>query len=98
MPHEDLRADINALLPGRSTEAGVSRRTALQSAVGLGYAAAAAPLMAQTAIKTSAEGLDVGDITYTVDGFNVHAYRAAPAGKKGLPVVLVISEIFGVHE
>ncbi len=26
------------------------------------------------------------------------AYRAAPAGKTGLPVVLVIQEIFGVHE
>ena len=98
MPHEDIRTDIDALLPGRSTEAGVSRRTALQSAMGLGYALAAAPVMAQTAIKTSAEGLDVGDISYTVDGFNVPAYRAAPAGKKGLPVVLVISEIFGVHE
>ena len=98
MPHEDIRTDIDALLPGRSTEAGVSRRTALQSAMGLGYALAAAPVMAQTAIKTSAEGLEVGDISYTVDGFNVPAYRAAPAGKKGLPVVLVISEIFGVHE
>src|SRR5690606_20529189 len=95
---EDIRADINALLPGRSTEAGIRRRTALQSALGLGYAAAAAPLMAQTAIKTTAQGLDVGDISYTVDGFSVPAYRAAPAGKKGLPVVLVISEIFGVHE
>lgn len=98
MPHEEIRTDIDALLPGRSTEAGMSRRTALQSAVGLGYAAAAAPLMAQTVIKTSAEGLEVGDISYTVDGFKVPAYRAAPAGKKGLPVVLVISEIFGVHE
>ncbi len=98
MPLEDIRTDINALLPGRSTEAGIRRRTALQSALGLGYAAAAAPLMAQTAIKTTAQGLDVGDISYTVDGFSVPAYRAAPAGKKGLPVVLVISEIFGVHE
>ena len=98
MSLEDIHTDVNALLPGRSTEAGMSRRTALQSAAGLGYAAAAAPLMAQTAIKTSAEGLDVGDISYTVDGFKVPAYRAAPAGKKGLPVVLVISEIFGVHE
>ena len=98
MPLEDIRTDIKALLPGRSTEAGIRRRTALQSALGLGYAAAAAPLMAQTAIKTTAQGLDVGDISYTVDGFSVPAYRAAPAGKKGLPVVLVISEIFGVHE
>ncbi|MGP1682504.1 MAG: dienelactone hydrolase family protein, partial [Giesbergeria sp.] len=98
MPLEDIRTDVHALLPGRSTEVGVSRRTALQSAVGLGYAAAAAPLVAQTAVTTSAEGLDVGEISYTVDGFKVPAYRAAPAGKKNLPVVLVIQEIFGVHE
>ena len=98
MPLEDIRADVNALLPGRSTEAGASRRTVLQSAAGLGYAAAAAPLMAQTAVATPADGLDPGRIHYTVDGFQVPAYRAAPAGKTGLPVVLVVQEIFGVHE
>ncbi len=98
MPFKDIRADVDSLLPGRSTEAGASRRTVLQSAVGLGYAAAAAPLMAQTAIKTPAQGLDAGEISYTVGGFKVPAYRAAPAGKKNLPVVLVIQEIFGVHE
>lgn len=98
MLHDDARSDVNALLPGRSTEAGATRRTALQAAVGLGYAAAAAPLMAQTAIATSAEGLDAGDVSFTVGGFKVPAYRAAPAGKTGLPVVLVIQEIFGVHE
>ena len=98
MPFQDLRADVHSLLPGRSTESGVNRRTALQSAIGLGYAAAAAPLMAQAAINTSAEGLEVGEISYTVDGFKVPAYRAAPAGQKNLPVVLVIQEIFGVHE
>ena len=98
MPFQDLRADVHSLLPGRSTESGVNRRMALQSAIGLGYAAAAAPLMAQTAINTSAEGLEVGEISYAVDGFKVPAYRAAPAGQKNLPVVLVIQEIFGVHE
>jgi carboxymethylenebutenolidase len=33
-----------------------------------------------------------------VNGFDVPAYAAAPAGKTGLPVVLVVQEIFGVHE
>ncbi len=98
MPFEDIRTDVHSLLPGRSTDSGVSRRTALQSAMGLGYAAAAAPLMAQTAVRTSAEGLDAGEFNYSVDGFKVPAYRAAPAGKKELPVVLVVQEIFGVHE
>ena len=98
MPLEDICTDVNALLPGRSTEAGARRRTVLQSAVGLGYAAAAAPLMAQTAVATPADGLDAGRIQYTVDGFPVPAYRAAPTGKTHLPVVLVVQEIFGVHE
>ena len=98
MKLDDLQSDVSALLPGRSTEAGATRRTALQAALGVGYAAAAAPLMAQTAIATPAEGLDAGTVHYTVGGFSVPAYRAAPAGKTGLPVVLVIQEIFGVHE
>ena len=97
MPFDDLRSDVHSLLPGRSTEAGATRRTALQAALGLGYAAAAAPLMAQTAVTTPADGLDAGTVSYEVNGFKVPAYRAAPAGKTGLPVVLVIQEIFGVH-
>lgn len=81
MLNADARSDVNALLPGRSTEAGATRRTALQAAIGLGYAAAAAPLMAQTAIATPADGLDAGEVSFTVGGFQVPAYRAAPAGK-----------------
>ena len=98
MLHDDLQSDLHALLPGRDQGLGATRRTALQAALGLGYAAAAAPLMAQTAIHTPADGLTEGRIDYTVGGFKVPAYRAAPAGKTGLPVVLVIQEIFGVHE
>ncbi len=102
MQQDDLKKDFDALLPGQSTEAGASRRTALRVALGagfgVGYAAAAMPVMAQTAIQTPAEGLLAGKVEIEVDGFKVPAYRAAPAGKTGLPVVLVIQEIFGVHE
>jgi carboxymethylenebutenolidase len=98
MLDHDLHSDVRALLPGTTTEAGPSRRTALQAALGLGYAAAAAPVMAQTAIATPADGLVAGEVSFMVNGFKVPAYRAAPAGKTGLPVVLVIHEIFGVHE
>jgi len=90
--------DLAALLPGQSTEAGATRRTALKAALGVGYAASTLPTLAQTAIKTSADGLTVGEVTIDVNGFGMPAYRAAPAGKTGLPVVLVLSEIFGVHE
>lgn len=96
---EDLHTDAEALLNGRTADAaGATRRTALQAALGLGYAAAALPISAQTAIQTPADGLTAGRVSIDVNGFKVPAYRAAPAGKTGLPVVLVIQEIFGVHE
>ena len=98
MLDQDLSRDTEALLPGTSTDAGATRRTALKAALGVGYAAAAVPLMAQTATRTPSDGLTVGEVMIDVNGFNMPAYRAAPAGKTGLPVVLVLSEIFGVHE
>lgn len=96
--HSDFQNDFDAIVPGRSTAAGASRRTALGVMLGAGYAAAAAPVMAQTAVSTPADGLTAGEVHFAVNGFDVRAYRAAPQGKTGLPVVLVISEIFGVHE
>lgn len=98
MLRDDLRKDFDSLLPGTSTEQGATRRTALKAALGVGYTAAAGAVCAQTAVRTPSDGLTVGEITYEVGGFKVPAYRAAPAGKTGLPVVLVIQEIFGVHE
>jgi len=98
MLNTNLKAEFDALLPGQSTEQGASRRTALKTALGVGYAATAMPIIAQTAIKTSSEGLKTGETTFEVNGFKVPAFYAAPAGKKNLPVILVIQEIFGVHE
>ena len=98
MLNQDLETEFNSLLPGKTTAQGPTRRTALQAALGVGYAASVMPIMAQTAITTSAEGLTVGETTFEVNGFKVPMYHAAPAGKKNLPVVLVIQEIFGVHE
>jgi carboxymethylenebutenolidase len=102
MLKEDHVQDLGALLPTTDITArattGTSRRTALKAALGVGYAASALPLMAQTAIKTPSDGLTVGEVTIDVNGFGVPVYRAAPAGKTDLPVVLVLSEIFGVHE
>lgn len=98
MLNDDVSRDLGALLPGASTEAGTTRRTALKAALGVGYAASALPIMAQTAIKTPSTGLTAGEVMIDVNGFKMPAYRAAPEGKTGLPVVLVLSEIFGVHE
>jgi carboxymethylenebutenolidase len=98
MLNNDQTRDFDSLLPGSSTAAGATRRTALKAALGVGYAATAMPIMAQTAIKTSSDGLASGEEIYDVDGFTVPFFYAAPAGKTNLPVVLVVQEIFGVHE
>ena len=94
----DHLTDTRALLDVAADRGAPSRRQALGLALGVGYAAATLPSLAQTAIKTSAEGLTAGEVTIDVAGFKMPAYRAQPAGKSGLPVVLVLSEIFGVHE
>ena len=75
----------------------LTRRDFVRTAVGTGFAASVLPVTAQT-IKTDSNGLTVGEITVMVGDFKMPAYRAMPAGKDDLPVVLVISEIFGVHE
>ena len=96
--HQDTQALLDVTPETETQHSGASRRLALQAALGVGYAAAAMPLMAQTAIKTSAQGLVSGEITVDVNGFKMPAYRSAPEGAGPWPVVLVISEIFGVHE
>jgi carboxymethylenebutenolidase len=95
--HTNLIEDTHALLNSKD-ESAPTRRLALQTALGLGYADAAMPLVAQTTIQTSSEGLIDGEVTIDVNGYKMPAYRSAPKGKSDLPVVLVISEIFGVHE
>lgn len=87
------KEDFDSLTPTRD----FSRRSFVKTAVGSGFAAAVLPVTAQT-IKTDADGLTAGEVTVMVGDFKMPAYRAQPAGKSNLPVVLVISEIFGVHE
>jgi carboxymethylenebutenolidase len=76
----------------------VTRRDFARTGIGVGFAAAVLPIQAQTEIKTDSVGLTVGEVTIPAAGFNLPAYRAMPAGKSNLPVVLVVSEVFGVHE
>jgi carboxymethylenebutenolidase len=78
---------------------GVSRRAALGGgAAALGYALAAQPVSAG-AITTPADGLVEGMLTFPAGGgFAMNAYRAKPAARKNAPVILVVQEIFGLHE
>jgi carboxymethylenebutenolidase len=86
--------DLDSLVPARD----FSRREFVRGSLGTGFAAAVLPVMAQTVVKTDAQGLEAGEVTIPVGDFRMPAYRAAPAGARNAPVVLVVSEIFGVHE
>jgi carboxymethylenebutenolidase len=89
-----IERDLDSLAPGRE----FSRRDFVRTSLGTGFAAAAMPVCAQTAIKTDSQGLVAGEVTIPVGDLKMPAYRAAPQGVQGAPVVLVVSEIFGVHE
>ncbi|MDO9225518.1 MAG: dienelactone hydrolase family protein [Pseudomonadota bacterium] len=92
---DNLQADYDSLVPPPLAH---SRRGFLVTALGAGFALAAQPVMAQTAVTTSSEGLTAGEISVpTADGA-MPAYRAQPAEGKDFPVILVVQEIFGVHE
>jgi carboxymethylenebutenolidase len=62
------------------------------------FATAAQPVVAETLVITGSEGLDAGPVLVRTGRGELPAYRAVPTGRSGLPVVLVIQEIFGVHE
>jgi len=91
----DLHNDALALI---GQPEGIDRRDFLKAALGTGFAAAVLPVQAQNVITTDTAGLSAGTIHIKVNGQTVPVYRAQPEGKTGLPVILVISEIFGVHE
>jgi carboxymethylenebutenolidase len=63
-----------------------------------GFALAVQPTEAQQPITTDTNSLTAGDIRIPVSDGEIPAYRAMPEDVKNLPVVLVIQEIFGVHE
>jgi carboxymethylenebutenolidase len=63
------------------------------------FAAAVQPISAQTKITTDNQGMVEGEVTIRVSDGEMPAYRAMPDKKgKKFPVVLVVHEIFGVHE
>lgn len=75
-----------------------STATVTASALGLGFVAASEPVMA-LAIKTDFAGIKAGEQDIPVGSFNLPAYISRPEKATGpLPVVIVVSEIFGVHE
>jgi len=77
----------------------LSRRGFIATSVGVGFTVATGHAAAQDAIHTDSAGLTAGPVRIPASGGGaIPAYRAAPAGKQGLATILVVEEIFGVHE
>jgi carboxymethylenebutenolidase len=76
----------------------VSRRGFVVTSLASGFALAVQPVCAQTMITTDSNGLTAGEVKIPVAGGEIPAYRAMPASGGPFPTVLVIQEIFGVHE
>lgn len=90
--HEELAAH---LWVERPQDAG--RRAFLSASVAGGFALAVQPVSAETII-TDAAGLSAGMVEIETNNGKIPAFRAKPQAGSTLPVVLVIQEIFGVHE
>src|ERR1700674_4523114 len=86
-------SDLSSLLPTRDW----TRRDFVVTVLGSGFALAVQPVSAQT-ITTAADGLAAGEVKITVKDGEMPAYRAMPSSAGPFPVVLVVQEIFGVHE
>jgi carboxymethylenebutenolidase len=66
--------------------------------LGVGFVAASQPVLAQ-AIKTDFAGIKAGELSIPSGGIQMPAYVSRPEKAKGpMPIVIVCSEIFGVHE
>ena len=74
------------------------RRSFLAGMIASGFALAVQPVSAQTAIKTDSAGLTAGPVEIPAGDITLPGYRARPEGAGPFPVVLVVQEIFGVHE
>jgi len=85
------REDLLSLMPP------VGRREFVVTSLAAGFALAVQPVGAQT-ITTDAQDLDAGEVKIPVKDGQIPAYRAMPKTGGPFPVVLVVQEIFGVHE
>jgi carboxymethylenebutenolidase len=78
-------------------EAKLNRRGFIAGVIAAGFAVTSAPVLSQ-AIRTSTDGLEAGDITIPSGNGSIPGYYAVPKGKGKRPVVIVVPEIWGLHE
>ena len=93
MNHEKSSPDLDSLLPARD----FTRRDFLGGTLAAGFALAVRPITAQT-ITTNSDGLIAGDVSIPAADRDIPGYGAMPADAGPFPVVIVVHEIFGVHE
>jgi carboxymethylenebutenolidase len=74
-----------------------TRRGFVMTSLTAGFALAVQPVSAET-ITTDSSGLEAGEVKVKVSDGEIPAYRAMPAAGGPFPTVVVIQEIFGVHE
>lgn len=79
-------------------QAEVDRRKFIVTSLTAGFAFAVQPVQAQSVITTDDKGLLAGEVKIPVKGGEMPAYRAMPDKGRKFPTVLVVQEIFGVHE
>jgi carboxymethylenebutenolidase len=89
----DLQTDIANVF----SRVELNRRHMMVSSLAAGFALAVQPIGAAT-ITTNSDGITAGDVKVPVGDQTLPAYRAMPAKGGPFPVVLVVQEIFGVHE
>lgn len=88
-----MHADLTALTP----KAGWNRREFVVTTLAAGFALAVQPVGAET-ITTDTTGLEAGEVKIPVNDGEIPAYQARPAKGDSFPTILVVQEIFGVHE
>jgi carboxymethylenebutenolidase len=69
----------------------------MASTLAVGFALAVRPVSADM-ITTDTTGLNAGEVNIPTGDGTIPAYRAMPSKGRSFPVVLVVQEIFGVHE
>ena len=75
-----------------------TRREFVMTTLATGFAAACTPIASQTRVATDDGGIMAGEVKIRTKDGEMPAYRAMPANGRNLPTVLVVQEIFGVHE
>ena len=79
-------------------DARTDRRGFMMTSLAAGFALATHPVQTQTQVKTDTGGLVAGEVKIPTASGEIPAYRAHPARGSNHPTILVVQEIFGVHE